>query len=250
MTWSQKRKLLYFGFFAAIVAIVVGIPVFSLVYEKPTCFDGKQNQDERGVDCGGRCAKLCKNLQLKPVVQWQQTFSVSDGLYTAAAYINNANVDAEAKNVPYTFTIYDPQNQVIAVRKGTTYIPPGQSFAVVETGIAIENGIPARTLFEFDSEYSWQMVTKRPAVLTTKNQTTENADTSPIITADVINSTFEDIAQVKVVVIVYDDQRNAFAASKTVLNDVPHESTVQAVFTWREPFQRSVSTVEIIPIPQ
>jgi hypothetical protein len=250
MTWGQRRKLLYFGIFVAVIVIGIGVPIFTLVYEKPTCFDNKQNQNEQGIDCGGTCIKLCKNLQLQPVVRWQQAFNVGERLYTAVAYINNANLNAEALDVPYTFTLYDAQNVVITTRKGTIDIPPGKNFAVIEPNITLSDKIPVRTLFEFGPEYSWKLITKKPPLLTVEDQVWSDTDTAPRITAQIINSTFEDIERVDVAVIVYDEQKNAFAASKTYITNLQSESKRDIVFTWRQPFPKQVSSIEIIPIPQ
>jgi hypothetical protein len=250
MTWGQRRKLLYLGIFTAVMVIGIGVPVFTLVYEKPTCFDGKQNQNEQGVDCGGACIKLCKNLQLQPAVRWQQSFRLTDGIYTAAAYINNANLKAEAKDVPYTFTLLDAQNAVIITRKGSINIPPGKNFAIVEPRISVQDRIPARTLFEFGAEYNWKSISKNPPQLVVADQNWADTDISPRISADIVNPTFQDIERVDVTVIVYDEQKNAFAASKTFITNLKAESKQPIVFTWQEPFPKPVSSIEIIPIPQ
>ena len=59
MSWASNRRLAYisvvlFGVLA--VVLFVGLVVF---YEAPTCFDGKRNGTEEGVDCGGSCDLIC-----------------------------------------------------------------------------------------------------------------------------------------------------------------------------------------------
>ena len=52
------------------IILIVGLPAFLLLYKAPTCFDGKQNQGEGGIDCGGPCVKLCPSAFLPPEVIW------------------------------------------------------------------------------------------------------------------------------------------------------------------------------------
>ena len=92
--------------------------VFLLIfYDKPTCFDGKQNQDESGVDCGGVCEKVCSFQAVKPNIIWSRSFKVSEGIYNAIAYIENPNIRAEAFAVPYVFKIFDERNILISEKK-------------------------------------------------------------------------------------------------------------------------------------
>ena len=48
------------GIVGGVVAIIAGYFVYTVLFKvDPTCFDGKKNQDERGIDCGGVCALVC-----------------------------------------------------------------------------------------------------------------------------------------------------------------------------------------------
>jgi hypothetical protein len=237
MTWAGKRKLQYFIGFVVMLALFIGVPAFLILYDAPNCFDGKQNQHEQGVDCSGPCAKLCPQFEIQPVIQWQQTLQVLPGVYTAVAYVQNPNIQAESKNVSYTFTFYNSANTPIATRKGTTYIPPGRNFAVVETGILINGKAPARALFDWDKEIVWTRTRQDLQTdLAIKNQVLQDASTSPSITANVENASFTSFPRVDVTAIVYDAKGNAFAASKTFIENFDGKMTKPVVFTWPKPF--------------
>ncbi len=75
-SWSAKRKLVYAIMFFSFVIIVVGLPTFFIWYQKPTCFDGKKNGDEVGVDCGGSCRLLCSFEAVEPDILW--SFVIQD----------------------------------------------------------------------------------------------------------------------------------------------------------------------------
>ncbi|MDP6250283.1 MAG: hypothetical protein QGH26_05690, partial [Candidatus Pacebacteria bacterium] len=59
MSWSSKNRSIYLGGLILILVIVFALPVYNIFNKEPTCFDGKQNSNERGVDCGGGCEKIC-----------------------------------------------------------------------------------------------------------------------------------------------------------------------------------------------
>ena len=61
-------------------------------HKTPTCFDGVKNQNEKGLDCGGVCTRICSGDISTPIVMWQRVFQVTPGVYSAVAYIQNPNV--------------------------------------------------------------------------------------------------------------------------------------------------------------
>lgn len=93
--WVAKRKLFYGIFSIVALVLVIGVPLFFVLYKTPTCFDGKQNQNEKGIDCGGVCTRLCSSDIANPIVLWQRSFVVTDGVYNAVAYVQNPNVLAK-----------------------------------------------------------------------------------------------------------------------------------------------------------
>jgi hypothetical protein len=246
MSWSTRRKLLYFFVFLIAAFLIIGAPLYVILHEKPNCFDNRQNQREEGVDCGGPCVRLCKPLELIPVVLWQQSFQVASGVYAATAYVQNPNLRAEAFEVPYKFMLYDTKNNLLGERTGIAYIPPGRNFAVFEGGIRIASGTPVRTEFEFDESLTWQLSTTKPD-LKIQNLTIATSS-SPTIEADIVNSTYADIPRVDVVAVIYDEAGNAFAASKTYIDYIDKQSKGHVTFTWPEPFKKIPVRIEIIPL--
>jgi hypothetical protein len=246
MNWSARRKTIYLLIFFAIAILLIGVPVFLVTYKPPTCFDGKQNEGEAGIDCGGPCEKLCSPLELLPITLWQQTFKVLPGVYTAVAYIQNPNLKAEAFSVPYQFTIYDTSGNVLTQKTGTADIPPGENFAVLESNIQIATATPAHTDFQFSDQFVWQVAPDDPQ-LTVQNLSI-SAGQSPSVEADILNPSYTNLPRVDVTAIVYDASGNAFAASKTYLDSLPAQSSGHVVFTWPLPFSGTPTRAEIIPL--
>ncbi len=246
-TWATKRKLTYLGIMLAFLVIVVSIPLIFFFDKQPTCFDGKKNQNETGVDCGGVCTKLCRADTTLPIVSWQRLFRVSKGVYSAVAYVENPNLNSTATNVPYTFRVYDKANILIIEKNGTASISPIGVTPIFESGILVGERIPARVTFTFLSKPDW-IVTKKIIPRITIAIDEKNFDgTLPSLRATLTNTTLKNIPHFEVVAILYDENDNATASSKTVVDSISGEQKVDIVFSWREPFVSIPVKVEIIP---
>jgi hypothetical protein len=251
MTWAFKRQfsyifvlVLFFGVFGTLIA-------YPKLNKTPTCFDGKQNGTETGVDCGGVCAKACL-AQVDPVsILWSRAFKVVPGRYNAVAYLENHNRDTAINKISYRFRFADANNIYIGKREGSTYVPPSGRFAVFEPGIDIGNSIPVYTTFEFTQVPEWVTVAEekinRIKVLVS-NINLIDEDTSPVLSATIKNDSFYPVKEIDVVAILYGADRNAVSASRTYLDELRAEEIKDINFTWPEPFSSKVVAKEIIPI--
>lgn len=248
-SWATKRKALYFFLFFAVLLFLIAIPGFLLLYEKPSCFDAKLNQGERGVDCGGPCAKLCKIDALAPSILWARVLKVSPGVYNTVVLIENPNLGLGAVDVSYLLKIYDPSNLLIYERKGKTSIPPGVIFPVFEGTITTAKRVASRATFEFVEQPSWRPYSeKRPEIRVSETKLDgRDGQSFPKLSAVIENRSSRPIPSFGVVAILTGISGNVVAASRTVVDVLPAESKAPAVFTWREPFVEDVVRVEIMP---
>lgn len=249
LSWSGRRQLLYYGvgiILLAILALIIGAVFFTAA---PTCFDGKQDSTELGVDCGGSCALVCPNLAHDPIVLWARAFQTgslstsstgspqaSSGqatTYTAAAYIQNNNQGAGAKNVRYSFQLFDANNSLVIERDGVTNLPPVNTIPIIEPNIAVGNRTVAHVQFAFSQTppavWSRVLAGSVPALQIT--QQSLQADASRL-SATLVNNTLHDAQGVTIVAVLFDSQGVAHAASKSVLQMVSAQSSVPIVFTW------------------
>src|SRR3989344_7429415 len=91
MSWASRRRTFYILGIVLFFMVTVGIPAAIFLYKPPTCFDGKQNQEETAVDKGGPCLLLDERTLVPHAVVWSRSFEVRDGTYSAVAYIENPN---------------------------------------------------------------------------------------------------------------------------------------------------------------
>ena len=246
--WAFRRKILYFAIAAIVVAILVGVPVFFFVYKAPTCGDGKQNQGEAGIDCGGPCRRLCEAQALSPIVTWKRFIEVTPGNYSLIAYVENPNFNYQANTVSYRFQLFDKDDVLVAERTGTATIYPNKKLPVVEYGVYTNDHVPTRMEFEFTSPLLWDKVSSTYSELRFTDVTLERETTVPRLTATIENRTPFDVTNIPVVALIYDVDGNALAVSKTVVARVGANGQESLVFTWPKPFARTASVKELIPI--
>jgi hypothetical protein len=197
----------------------------------PTCFDGILNNDEKQVDCGGSCARICPVDTRSPVVLWDRTFETSSSIYSAAAYVENRNVAAYAEEVPYSFKLYDERGILVTEVLGTTDIPPVGLVPIVEAGINSGNRRIASVDFAFGrEEIVWQRNTEElPTLRTTQQQLEPNGAR---LTATLVNDSILEARDTAVIAVLFDASGVARAASKTVVPRLRRQSSEPLIFTW------------------
>lgn len=248
-SWARQRQLIYGGIVCIFLLSIIGVPVYLTFFNKtPTCFDGIMNGTENGIDCGGSCERACANEVLpEPIVLWSRMFSVARGLHNLVAYVQNPNVNHTAEPVPYVFLVYDKENVLIGTREGYAVVPPTKTFPIFEPAFDAGARIPAKTVFEFTSPAVWNKFDASKPELDVIDERITNATTSPVIKASVVNNTINVYKNIEVVVIVYNQVGNAFAASKTIIDTLRPNGEEQVVFTWPSGFTEGVAKIEIIP---
>ncbi len=235
----------------AAAALVAGYVIYeNFIKVTPTCFDGVQNQNERGIDCGGICARVCP-MDAKTIVPlWSRVFPTAKGVSSVVAYVENQNLTAGVQRINYEFRVYDDQN-VLAGEPiaGTTFMGPNERTAIFESPVQTGNRIPKSVFFTFTSAPDWITTEKKYQLpqLTASNTQLTDVNTAPKLSADIVNDTLYDYQHVLVVAILYDEDGNAVNASQTIVDALPQQSKQAVYFTWPQKFDHPVTRIEIIP---
>ncbi len=250
LSWGARRQIMIVSGFIGIIVVIAALIIIPKLQETPTCFDGKQNGTEQGVDCGGGCAKLCPFQTSDVVVRWARVFPVTSTVASAVAYIENPNIAAAARNVPYQFKIYDENREFITERTGVAYIAPNGSSAIFEGGIQVGSRTPKYAEFVFTGEPAW--VTLDPRVnsinIVPSNPVITNQESKPKITGTITNvSDRYAVKTISVVAITYDKDGNALGASQTYLPALNPQEQNSVIFTWPNPFANTVTRIELLP---
>ncbi len=249
-SWAKRRRTIYVTTITIIVFGIIGVPVFLLLYKAPTCFDGVKNGDERNIDCGGSCQKLCQDEFLSPIVGQPRFEELAPRLYNIATYIINPNIDGEAKNVPYHMYIYDAKGMLIKQIDGKVTLPPHRNTLAYQSAINVGERTPARVAFEFADVPNWERKddTLSPLMVIDKKYTEDDFGSSLSVTLK--NNSVRPIPKTSVYAVLYDKDGVAIGFSKTYIDDISPEKTVVAPFTWPVNRHDSVISIEVLPVAE
>ncbi|MFH0804128.1 MAG: vWA domain-containing protein [Candidatus Zambryskibacteria bacterium] len=237
-SWATRRRAIYLGAIVFALSAISYIIFWQFWYTTPTCFDNAKNGDETGVDCGGSCVLICRADVLQPIVKWDpRLFEVLPGIWSILVYVENPNTNIDVTYVPYTFTIYDESNKILAERKGATILPKNKTVGIFEGSIAIKEGVrPKRAVFELGDNILWNKNEKVGEDITITHGSILRLESAPRIEANVKNESTEEIKNIELVVVIFDGLDNAIATSRTFVENLKKNENTNIFFTWPKPF--------------
>lgn len=241
-SWRARRQLFYFAVFAGAVGLI-GWRVFVYFAPAPTCFDGKQNQAEQGVDCGGPCAKKCLGDIKDLTVVWTRVSPAADGRYDVAALVDNGNTSAGLKNLTYRFKLYDERGVTVAIREGNTYLNSAERFVIFESGIDTKAKVPKRAVLEIPetAALEWgRFEAAKPNMIVARKIFTN--EPFPSLEAVLRSGEVGALRDLQVAAILYDEAQNVLAVSRTTLDNLPASGERSAYFTWGAALASSTPT--------
>lgn len=252
MHWAKGRQFfIWFILVGSILAIIASV-IFVVMYKVPSCNDAVQNQDEKGIDCGGACSKVCSFDVKAPVVSFPpRVLNQSSGRTDVIAYIENRNATAQASAASYILELYDANNEVITTKTGVMKLPvTARPIPLFIPSVYIGSRLPTHANVTFADTIDWQTASPVPfnEQLTTAAPVLSGESATPKIVATIHNPQPTSILNVKVVVAVFDTQNSIMAASQTLLREVPAQGDATATFTWNEAFPGPYSRIEILPL--
>ncbi|HRY31014.1 MAG TPA: hypothetical protein P5328_01335 [Candidatus Paceibacterota bacterium] len=247
-SWGTERRNRFISFVILILLIVAGYYLFLYFSQDPTCFDGKRNGDETGVDCGGSCQLFCDDEIVSPVIHWVRHFEIVPGIYNVIAYIENLNTSAGVGRADYIFKLYDEKNVVLTERKGYVSIRPKEIIPVVEGALNTGKLTAVRSAFAFIGDLTWTKETPRDPALVVSGERYFEVDGLPRISGVLTNTSLYPLDDISAVAIIYDSNGNASAASRTFFESIGKDQSVDFIFTWPQKFSKPLFRFEIIPL--
>ena len=251
MTWNRKHQLVIIGIGIIFLAGIAFLIIKPYINKEPTCFDGKQNGIETGIDCGGSCSLVCSNAITPLSVLFARSGEIIPGRHNAVAYVENLNKDSGVSSIKYEFRLYDNRDILIARRTGETFIDANGLNPIFEGGIDTGNQTPVRTAFRFltDAPVWTKIDMKKPGalLLTVRDKFLSDTTTEPRLLANLVNTSLFRLQNVDIVAIVYDANKNVISTSATYIPEIGPQATIPISFTWPKPFAKDAVITEIIP---
>lgn len=233
----------------AIIVALTAVTVIATLYKAPSCSDGVQNQDESGVDCGGSCQYLCIAQMQLPTVLYTKVVENTGGTVDIVASVENKNLTAAAKSVPYTITVYGTDKNKIFQTEGEIDLPPGKTVPVFIPRIDMGKQIAETAFLNIESGApKWYSLASDPRILprASVSKITGTSD-APRIESKLLNDGVVPLRNINAFVIVKGEGGSVIDASSTIIPLIPANGEYTAVFTWGRAFNGVPLSIEIVP---
>ncbi len=242
--YSKKRLKIGLVYLIIFVIIVGGIYLLSSK-NKPTCYDGIQNQGEAGIDCGGPCP-LCDWQKQKDIeIIWQKIIPTRENFIDLAAKIKNPNQEFGAKILSYEFILYNNQNQVIKSIKGTSYASPQESKYIIEPKIETNEKVNSIKLQINSIEWQELLNYQEPDLLVQNTQFNQVADQA-VARGVVENRSNYDFNRIDVFVILFNENNKVIGAGKMNLKTILSGERREFKMMWPFELEEKVAKIDAI----
>lgn len=214
------KQFSYGVVYLAIFSLIVW-GVYSWIIEKaPTCFDGIQNQNETGIDCGGLCVS-CDIKNLKSLGLGKVSLFSYDRSYSASAPIWNSNTNFGASFFEYEVNFHDSSKRVLHTVKNTGFIYPGETKEIIESA-RIVTGVPESAEIKIDTNrIEWKKSIDFSSPLYEKGDVTATIEKDQVIVSgQIINKDNSVLSRVVANAFLIDEFGKRIGASKTELKNL------------------------------
>ncbi len=215
-----KQIIISLVYVLIFLAIALGV-YFLFLKPASTCSDGKLNQGEEQIDCGGPCLS-CEIRALKSVkILWVKALRTNDQNYDFVARIENPNQNYGLRGFGYKFSLYDLNNQLIAEKSGNSFILPRGERYLLEFKVPV-NGSLDKVVLELDKNVQWEKIKDylppEVSVLDKKYEVLKKGTVFSQASADIKNSSHFDYRNVGVAVVVFSNDGEPMAVHSTSLD--------------------------------
>ena len=245
---SRIQKQIVIGgvfgvFLFGVVAIIITLLPLRKEVVEATCFDGIQNQNEEGTDCGGACIS-CKaaaeRLLQDIIIYWAQAFPVKQGLYDFAAYIENPNFSYGGEEIVYRFVAYDMDGREVGSFDGMTFILPHEKKYIIAPQSGGLDRTPASTTFDIQS-IAWQKLTNfsDPGLYVEERLFATQPDAPGTYaqgSGTVVNGSPYNVRSIEVAFIAFDSSGNPLAVNRSEIETVRSKERRFVKVVWPQSF--------------
>lgn len=245
---TQRKKYIIISVYAILFLLII-FSLYFMFKPKETCFDGKQNQNERGIDCGGVCQKECNLIRAQELTIGKIGIVPSGitGKYDFYAKISNPNAVFGNKNFTYEINLKDESGGIIATKKGSGFILPAEEKYIVENNIESPS-VPFSEEFKILSSdwVKFEDYYEKPDIQIINKNYSEISGGTGFANAQGLlrNRSPFDFDSIKVQIILKDSDGNVLALNSTQMQTIKAGEDRDFKAFWPSSFPGTVSTME------
>jgi len=246
---TQRKKIIIITIYLLIFFLII----FGLYYifkPKPSCFDNIQNQNEKGIDCGGVCQKECNEIKAHNLIIGETGIVPSGivGKYDFYAKVSNPNVAFGDKNLTYEIEFKDADGNTIVSQLGSSFVLPSEEKYIIQNNIELST-IPTSGILKiissdwtrFDDYY------ERPDIQIVNKNYSEVSDGVGFANAHGLlrNRSPFDFDGIKIQVILRDIDGKVLALNSTEMKNIKAGEDRDFKVFWPSSFPGVVSLMEV-----
>lgn len=245
---ATKKRIIIVSVFAALLS-VAGFIIYFIITPDPTCFDNKQNQKEKGVDCGGTCAPCKEIVQARDIVIKEVAVALGgNNTYDVAGKIANPNDTLGSSSFKYTFNLKDASGKIVATSEGSNFILPADSKYIAEFGIQTEGGASPTSVDLVISEMTWEKLDNigKPQIgVYNKNFGKVPVGIGSKADGVIRNESGYDLNKIFIIVILRSESGDIIGINKTEINSVRTKENRDFRLTWPYQLSGQVQNIEV-----
>ena len=242
--WAIRRRIQIIGLIIAFILVFFVFPYLITHHEIPTCTDGKQNQSELGVDCGGPCTLRCANMVKDLNILWTKVFTIRPSYYDVVAYVENPNSNSALTKFTYIAKLYDENGVEIGQSTNESYARPNERFILFAGGIDTGERIAKSGSIEIPQDLRWESAYPSKVLFSVSDKVLSNLERKPQLTAFLHNETPDLYRMIDVDSVIYDDKNNPIGVSSTKIEKLDPNGDAKLIFTWPAPFDYIAETTQ------
>lgn len=264
MFYRTRKRLIIISIYLLIASFFIFL-ISRRYLVGPTCFDGAQNQDEQGVDCGGVCESVLKDysfggkciekLKAKDIEMKEEDIYViygGENKYDLAIKVTNLNELYGAKEFEYVINLKNEAGDIVVTRQGKSFLLPTETKYLLEIGLESTEKVTSANVFIKSSLVKWvKFIEYETPKITIQNQKFGLGENDPKYYAKVfglmVNESLFDFNKIDIKIVIKDNRGIPIAVNKTDKRTVEagkkYEFTL--IFPKEFPGGKNMSSVEI-----
>lgn len=245
----RNKKRILIGLIFSLITLFLILTAYFIFSEGPSCADGKLNQNEKGVDCGGVCAP-CQDFSSVQDIAVRSSEFVFGGkdTFDALVKISNPNPSFGSPKFSYRAMLKDSLGNVIDEKNGSGFILPAESKYVAVIGFSVkkeEN--PSEVVFEI-SNTEWREFTdyQKPVLSISNKRFDLRSDIVGGESSGLLkNESAFDFDRIKVIVVLRDSGGKLVGVNMTQVSTVRAGEERDFPLLWPYQLPGEVSSVEV-----
>jgi len=232
MSWRLRKQIIYGSIIGLLFLFIIFLIYFKLRPQVlPSCFDGKKNQNEEEIDCGGPCPP-CELKSVQSFKIYPTQFLTYEKTIDLIGLIENPNPNLSLKKLKYYFEIYDLNNILKATTSiKETNLEPETKKYLLEINYPKPNFLIGKVRLKIlePNREDWFKKEKEKLPITYYNEKLAKEDNKWKIQLTLFNQSYQK-QNIEAIGLVYNQNNNLISAGITKVLLLPQETKDAYIF--------------------